>query len=34
MGQISLFNEAENESVKKMDEPELEEITYKRRKGR
>ncbi len=33
-GQISLFNEAEKESAKKIDEPDLEEITYKRRKGR
>lgn len=33
-GQISLFNEAEMESAKKSVEPDLEEITYKRRKGR
>lgn len=33
-GQISLFNEAEKESAKKMDEPDFEEITYNRRKGR
>lgn len=32
-GQISLFNEAEKESTKKMDEPDLEEITFNRRKG-
>ncbi len=32
-GQISLFNEVEKESAKKIDEPDFEEITYNRRKG-
>lgn len=33
-GQISMFNEAEKESAKKSVELDIEEITYKRRKGR
>lgn len=33
-GQLSLFNEAEKESVKATVEADLEEITYKRRTGR
>lgn len=33
-GQLSLFNEAEKESARQSVEPDLEEITYKRRKGR
>src|SRR5690554_13573 len=31
---ISLFNEAEQESKDNLKEPELEEVTYKRRKGK
>ena len=30
--QVSLFQEAESESCAKMPEPELEQVTYKRRK--
>ena len=30
--QVSLFHEAESESCEKMPEPELEQVTYKRRK--
>lgn len=32
-GQISIFNEAEKESAKESAEPDLEEITYKRKKA-
>jgi len=32
-GQLSIFNEAEKESAKENVEPDIEEITYKRRKG-
>ncbi len=32
-GQLSLFNEAEKESAKKIDEPDIDKITSNRRKG-
>lgn len=32
-GQINIFNEAEKESAKKCSEPDIEEITYKRKKS-
>ncbi len=32
-GQISLFNEVEKESLKECEEPDIEEITYKRKKS-
>jgi len=31
---MSIFNEAEIESVKKNDEPDIEQIAYSRRKGK